>query len=217
MISQRCMRCRAYPLGWCEYDFATDTVYPMDESICREQEDRGMTINERMKEERLRLKWSQKELASKMGCTHQLISMIENGECEPTISRLKKFCEVVGIRIGSLLETEDNLPHEMTINEYQALAMRTAEEKGRTWGNVGLGIAGEAGEVADIVKKHLYQGHPLDHDKLLEEVGDVAWYLALAATVAGVTMESVLMGNIVKLLGRYPDGFEPEKSINRKG
>ena len=105
----------------------------------------------------------------------------------------------------------------MTINEYQALAMRTAEEKGRTWGNVGLGMAGEAGEVADIVKKHLYQGHPLDHEKLLEEVGDVAWYLALAATVAGVTLESVLEANIAKLTGRYPDGFEPEKSINRKG
>lgn len=145
MISHRCMRCRAYPMGWCEYDFATDTVYPMDESICKEQEDR-----------------------------------------------------------------------EMTINEYQALAMRTAEEKGRTWGNVGLGIAGEAGEVADIVKKHLYQGHPLDHDKLLEEAGDVAWYLALAATVAGVTLESVLVANIAKLTGRYPDGFEPEKSIHRE-
>ena len=39
MISHRCMRCRAYPMGWCEYDFATDTVYPADESICREQED----------------------------------------------------------------------------------------------------------------------------------------------------------------------------------
>ena len=145
MISHRCMRCRAYPMGWCEYDFATDTVWPMDESICREQEDR-----------------------------------------------------------------------EMTINEYQALAMRTAEEKGRTWGNVGLGIAGEAGEVADIVKKHLYQGHPMDHEKLLEEVGDVAWYLALAATVAGVTLESVLEANIAKLTGRYPDGFEAEKSIHRE-
>lgn len=44
MISNRCRRCRAYPLGWCEYDFATDTVYPVDESICTEQEDRGMEV-----------------------------------------------------------------------------------------------------------------------------------------------------------------------------
>lgn len=104
----------------------------------------------------------------------------------------------------------------MTINEYQALAMRTAEEKGRTWSNVGLGIAGEAGEVADIVKKYLHQGHQLDHDKLLEEIGDVAWYLALAATVAGVTLESVLAANIAKLTGRYPEGFDKERSLHRE-
>lgn len=175
-----------------------------------------MTINEKMRAERLRLKWSQKELASKMGCTHQLISMLENGECEPTLSRLKNFCDTVGVRMGSMLETEDDLPHEMTINEYQQKAMRTAEEKGRAWSNVGLGIAGEAGEVADVIKKYLHQGHPLDRDKLLDEIGDVAWYLALAATVAGVTLESVLEANIAKLHGRYPDGFDPEKSLHRE-
>ncbi len=104
----------------------------------------------------------------------------------------------------------------MTINEYQALAMRTAEEKGRAWSNVGLGIAGEAGEVADIIKKYLHQGHPLDQDKLLDEIGDVAWYLALAATVAGVTLESVLEDNIAKLMGRYPNGFDTERSLHRE-
>lgn len=38
MISHRCMRCRAYAMGWCEYDPITDTVYPMDEEICTERE-----------------------------------------------------------------------------------------------------------------------------------------------------------------------------------
>lgn len=104
----------------------------------------------------------------------------------------------------------------MTINEYQALAMRTAEEKGRTWSNVALGLCGESGEVADIIKKYLHQGHPLDRGRLLDEIGDVAWYLALAATVAGVTLEEVLQANIDKLMGRYPEGFDPEKSIHRE-
>lgn len=44
MISQKCERCRAYPMGWCEYDFATDTVYPVDEQMCEEREDRGMAV-----------------------------------------------------------------------------------------------------------------------------------------------------------------------------
>ena len=103
----------------------------------------------------------------------------------------------------------------MQINEYQTLAMRTAEEKNRAWSNVGLGIAGEAGEVADIIKKYLHQGHPLDREKLFEELGDVAWYVALGATVLGVSLESVLEGNVAKLMKRYPQGFEAERSVNR--
>lgn len=104
----------------------------------------------------------------------------------------------------------------MTVNEYQELAMRTAEQQGRCWGNVGMGLAGEAGECADIVKKYLYQGHPLDRKEMIKELGDVAWYLALGATVAGVTLEEVLAENIKKLLGRYPDGFDPERSLHRE-
>lgn len=175
-----------------------------------------MVIGEKMRAERLRRKWTQKELASRMGCTQQLVSVIENGDCEPTISRMKNFCDTVGIRMGSLLETEDDLPHEMTINEYQQKAMRTAEEKGRTWSNVALGLCGESGEVADLVKKYLHQGHPMDRAKFMEELGDVAWYLALGATVLDCTLEEVLQVNIDKLTGRYPDGFDPERSLHRE-
>lgn len=104
----------------------------------------------------------------------------------------------------------------MTINDYQSMAMRTAPENQRTWSNVGLGLAGEAGECADVIKKHLHQGHPLDRDKLFDELGDVAWYIALGCTALGVSMESVLEGNIAKLLRRYPEQFDPERSIHRE-
>ena len=174
-------------------------------------------IGEKLKQMRKMLGLTQEQMAEAAGVTRQSVAQWEAGNTSPTIECVKRIGMTIGKDMSTLLRDDENMPHEMTINEYQALAMRTAEEKGRTWGNVGLGMAGEAGEVADIVKKHLYQGHPLDHDKLLEEAGDVAWYLALAATVAGVTLESVLMANIAKLTGRYPDGFEPEKSINRKG
>lgn len=104
----------------------------------------------------------------------------------------------------------------MKVNEYQQLAMRTAEQKSRAWSNVALGLAGEAGECADIVKKYLHQGHPLDTEKLMKELGDVAWYVALGATVLGVTLEEVLAANIEKLKARYPDGFDPERSLHRE-
>ena len=106
----------------------------------------------------------------------------------------------------------------MTINEYQQLAMRTLNpalgEKDVLINGV-MGLCGEAGEAIDIVKKHLAQGHPLDREALLKELGDVAWYLAETAYALGSDLESVLAGNIEKLRRRYPEGFETEKSLDR--
>ncbi len=106
----------------------------------------------------------------------------------------------------------------MTINEYQQLAMRTLNpalsEKDVLINGV-MGLCGEAGEAIDIVKKHLAQGHPLDREALLKELGDVAWYLAETAYALGSDLESVLAGNIEKLRRRYPEGFASEKSIDR--
>ena len=106
----------------------------------------------------------------------------------------------------------------MTINEYQKLAMTTlnpALDKKDVLINGVMGLCGESGEVIDIVKKHLAQGHELDRDKLIKELGDVAWYLAETATALDVDLEEVLAGNIAKLKARYPDGFSAERSINR--
>lgn len=103
----------------------------------------------------------------------------------------------------------------MKINEYQKLAMRTANKKCRSLANVGLGLGGESGEVQDIIKKHLFQGHKLNIDKLAEELGDVCWYVALAAELIGVDLETVMQGNIDKLKARYPEGFSEEQSVNR--
>ena len=110
---------------------------------------------------------------------------------------------------------EEPKVNRLTINGYQHKAMRTAKEACRELSNVGLGLAGEAGEIADMIKKHLHQGHPLDREKFIKELGDVAWYLALGCTVIGEPMEKVLQTNIDKLLKRYPDGFDPERSMHR--
>ena len=106
----------------------------------------------------------------------------------------------------------------MTINEYQKLAMTTlnpALDKKDVLINGVMGLCGESGEVIDIVKKHLAQGHELDRDKLIKELGDVAWYLAETATALDVDLEEVLAGNIAKLKARYPEGFSTERSVCR--
>ena len=106
----------------------------------------------------------------------------------------------------------------MTLNEYQSLALTTlnptlAPEDVLL--NGVMGLCGEAGEAIDLMKKHLHQGHPLDREALLRELGDVAWYLAETAWALDVPLEEVLQRNLAKLRARYPDGFDSERSIGR--
>ncbi len=107
----------------------------------------------------------------------------------------------------------------MNLNEYQQLALTTlnpALDKKDVLINGVMGLCGEAGEAIDIVKKHLAQGHELERDALIKELGDVAWYLAETAYALGVPLEEVCQRNIDKLKARYPEGFSAEKSINRE-
>lgn len=79
-----------------------------------------------------------------------------------------------------------------------------------------MGLCGESGEAIDIVKKWLMQGHELDKKHLVRELGDVAWYLAEAATALDVPLEAVFQGNLDKLRRRFPNGFDTGASVNRK-
>ena len=107
----------------------------------------------------------------------------------------------------------------MTINEYQTAALRTAQTDKLTANelllNAALGLCGESGEVADLVKKHRFQGHNLDLDHVAKELGDVAWYLAVGAYAIGLDLETIFRMNIEKLEARYPDGFTADRSLHR--
>lgn len=107
----------------------------------------------------------------------------------------------------------------MEINEYQNLALTTLNKeltKDQVLLNGMMGLCGESGEAIDLLKKHLCHGHDLDKDKLILELGDIAWYLAVASYALDISLEEVLKLNIEKLKKRYPDGFSKENSINRK-
>lgn len=85
-----------------------------------------------------------------------------------------------------------------------------------TLANAGMGLAGEAGEVADVLKKHLFHGHPLDKVKVTKEIGDVLYYVQILLNRLGLTIEEVQEQNMEKLKARYPEGFSSEASIQRK-
>jgi NTP pyrophosphatase (non-canonical NTP hydrolase) len=106
----------------------------------------------------------------------------------------------------------------MDLAEYQQLAARTLggiRTPEQQLSNAALGLTGEAGEVAELIKKHLYHATPLDADALVKELGDCLWYIAAFATVQGLSLDDIAQRNIDKLRRRYPEGFDPERSRNR--
>lgn len=107
----------------------------------------------------------------------------------------------------------------MTINEYQTAALRTAQTDKFLASdlllNSALGLCGESGEVADIVKKFRFQGHDLDFEHIAKELGDIAWYLAVGADAIGYDLETILQMNVDKLKARYPNGFSADRSLHR--
>ena len=107
----------------------------------------------------------------------------------------------------------------MTGNEYQALAMRTGNKDlspDYRLLNGALGLAGESGEVADMVKKNFMQGHVLDLEHVAKELGDILWYIAETATAIGCDLDTIMLMNVDKLRKRYPDGFDADKSQHRE-
>ena len=107
----------------------------------------------------------------------------------------------------------------MNINEYQKEAMTLLNPdipQREVLLNALMGLCGESGEAIDLMKKHLFQGHALDREKMIKELGDVAWYLAEAATGLGVDLSEVLQRNLDKLHARYPQGFDTQRSQHRE-
>lgn len=108
----------------------------------------------------------------------------------------------------------------MQINFYQQAAMRTCRHtpgSQQALIEAALGLTGETGEAVDIVKKTMFGGHPLDKEKLLLEMGDIAWYLTEMCLALNVSFQDILEMNIKKLEKRYPKGgFTTQDSIARR-
>ena len=104
------------------------------------------------------------------------------------------------------------------INEYQNKCLRTFNQSNNIEKNVIqciLGLNGEVGEITDIVKKKLFQGHNISYKQHVEEIGDVMWYIANLCNSLEIDLSAVLEQNIKKLEKRYPNGFSKEDSLKR--
>lgn len=105
------------------------------------------------------------------------------------------------------------------LNEFQQASKRTLNgntDKREAILNYTLGLGGEAaGEIGEMVKKAMFHGHELNHDKIAEELGDVMFYVAALATTLDLDLEDIANNNIQKLCMRYPSGFTVEDSVRR--
>ena len=113
----------------------------------------------------------------------------------------------------------DVLRFESNTEIFQREARRTLREDlpyEAICSNMCMGLAGEIGEVIDIMKKHIYQGKELDITDVIEEVGDVLWYIANFCNINNITMDECMESNMKKLRKRFPNGFTVKDANERK-
>ena len=102
-------------------------------------------------------------------------------------------------------------------SEYQLLASRTINKEltSKEQEMHALhGLVGEIGELHSLYQK-VYQGHEFDKHHAMSEVSDMLWFIAEYCTAMDWNLDDVMQYNIDKLIARYPDGFEVEKSLHR--
>ena len=78
-----------------------------------------------------------------------------------------------------------------------------------------MGVSGEAGELIDAIKKTWIYGKPLDRENVLEEAGDLLFYLQALLTECGYTLDDAMTANVAKLAKRYPRGYTDAAAIAR--
>lgn len=127
---------------------------------------------------------------------------------ENTIGRI-----ITGARYGKVPDAAD------VLSIYPAIVLHTINKDlsdEQQIGNAIAGMCGELGEVVDILKKALYQWHEIDEDHLIEELGDLLYYVTLLMCIIDYNMADTMFNNMDKLINRYPSGFSAERSIHRK-
>lgn len=111
------------------------------------------------------------------------------------------------------------MPLILMLDEYQMQAARPAmqlSDEHQKLLHGAMGVASEAGEIAEAIKHHVFHGHELDEGNLKKELGDMLWYVSYICTVRGWLLSDIASRNITKLMRRYPQGFSSQASVERK-
>ena len=111
-----------------------------------------------------------------------------------------------------------NVPAKNDLDVFQEEALRCMRSDlpyEAICSNMCMGLAGETGETVDIFKKHIYQGKDLDINDVIEEIGDILWYIANLCNVNKITMKECMESNVEKLRKRYHNGINIKDALER--
>ena len=139
--------------------------------------------------------WTRKQIAQLVECSDVNVTRIVNGQRYPNVIEPLDIMSAYPVVVDFTRNKEIGLSEEL--KDYT------------------LGLTGESGEVADLVKKHFFHGHDLDISEIIYELGDVLYYLCAICLVLGIDWDEIMLNNNAKLMARYGDGFSKEKSQNR--
>lgn len=109
--------------------------------------------------------------------------------------------------------TEPTKHEDLVHNLFKTTGFDVAKEAAI---HAAIGCCGEAGELLDAVKKGWAYGKPLDRENIIEELGDLEFYMEALRQQLFISREETLTHNIAKLLKRYPTGqYTNEDAIAR--
>ena len=99
--------------------------------------------------------------------------------------------------------------------DFDSISTRLNDKRALRLLHGSCGIATEAGELLDAMKKHIFYGKEVDTVNVVEEVGDLMWYIAIILDELGVEFEDVMDKNINKLKARYGNKFSEDSANSR--
>jgi NTP pyrophosphatase (non-canonical NTP hydrolase) len=100
-------------------------------------------------------------------------------------------------------------------SDWAAIERRLGDKRAVRLLHAAMGMTTESGEFVDALKKYVFYGRPLDGVNIMEEAGDLLWYVAVALDELGLSFELVMERNIEKLRKRYAAKFSEQEAHQR--
>lgn len=128
---------------------------------------------------------------------------------------LKKELEQVEQQDKSLMQQYVHDALRTESNDFEAITARVSAIKTLRLLHVGIGMATEAAEILDQLKKHIFYGKPLDEERFFSDMGDSSWYERIGCDVLGRELSDMYERNIRELKARFPEKFTEHHALNR--